>query len=164
MTTLGPDDRHHIEERLGRALTDEDLAEVATIDDLSREQLAIVARLERSGLLASAYVRAVVPSAAFPQVRDLVFTIQDVIARKLPPARLRMEDYYGPQLGRPLTDEERRVVYSIPDLTSAQRAVARRLASGERVYALLYLGDVVKSSATHEREALIDALLRDGDR
>lgn len=61
-----------------------------------------------------------------------------------------------------LSDEERRVVHAIPDLTRAQ-AVVREIASGERVYGLLYLADVVKSAATHEREAFIDSFLRQGD-
>lgn len=163
MTTLDPDDRYHIETRLGRELTAEDLAEAATFDDLSRERLAIVAQLERRGLLASAYVRAVVPSAGHSDVRNFVITIQDFIARKYPPAQLKMEHLYGRELGRSLTHEERRLVATLPDLTHAQVAVARQLASTDRVFGLLYLADVVKSAATHERDAFVESLLRDGD-
>jgi hypothetical protein len=163
MTMLDPDDRYHIEICLGRELSAEDLAEVATFDDLSREQLAIVARLERRGLLALAYVRAVVPSADRSDVRHFVYTIQDFVASKYPPAQLAMEHLYGRELGRPLTDEERRRVASIADLTEAQVAVARQLASRERTFGLLYVTDVVKSAAMHERDVFVDSLLRDGD-
>lgn len=164
MIMLEPDDRYHIETRLGRELTAEELREARTFDDLSREQLAIVAQLaRREGILPSAYVRAVVPSAGHSDVRDFVMTIQDFVARKYPPAQLAMEHLYGRELGRPLTDEERRLVASLPDLTQAQVAVARQLASRERVFGLLYLTDVVKSATTNERDAFVDSLLRDGD-
>ena len=160
---LDPDDRHHIETRLGRALTAEELAEATTFDELSREQLAVVAQLVPQGILAGAYVRAVVPTAGHSDVREFVIGIQDFVARKYPPAQLAMEHLYGRELGRPLTDEERRVVASLPDLTRAQLAVARQLASRERVFALLYLTDVVKSAATSERNAFVDSALLDGD-
>jgi hypothetical protein len=163
MTMLDPDDRYHIETRLGRALTDEELAEARTFDELGREQLAIVAQLAHRGILASAYVRAVVPSAGHSDVRDFVMSIQDFVARKYPPEQLAMEHLYGRELGRPLTDEERRLVASLPDLGEAQVGVARQLASRERVLGLLYLADVVKSAATQERDAYVDSLLRDGD-
>jgi len=163
MIMLEPDDRYHIETRLGRELTAEELAKATTFDELSREQLAVVAQLARSGILAGAYVRAVVPSAGHSDVRDFVLSIEDFVARKYPPAQLAMEHLYGRELGRPLTDEERRLVASLPDLTEAQVAVARQLASRERVFGLLYLTDVVKSAATNERDAFVDSLLRDGD-
>ena len=89
-------------------------------------------------------------------------TIEDFIARKYPPPRLPMEHLYGRELGRALTDEERRRVVTLPDLASPQVEVARQLASGDRALALLYLADVVKSAATHERDAFVDSLLRDG--
>jgi hypothetical protein len=160
MTTIKPDDRYHIELRLGRELTDEELAEARTLDDLSREQLSIVARLGSRVTLSGAYVRAVVPSADWSDVRDLVFTIQDVIDRKYPPSQLPMEHFYVRELGRPLTDEERWRRYSISDLTRAQVAVARQLSSQNRAIGLLYLRDVVKSATIHESEAFVDALRR----
>ena len=95
---LDPDDRYHIEIRLGRELTAEELAQATTFDELSREQLAVVARLARSGILAGAYVRAVVPSAERSDVRYFVLRIEDFVARKYPPAQLAMEHLYGREL------------------------------------------------------------------
>jgi hypothetical protein len=161
MTSIDPDDRYHIELRLGRELTVEELAEVETLDDLSREQLSIVAQLGSMVTLSNAYVRAVVPSADLARVRELVLDIRDVIDRKYPPSQLSMEHFYVRELGRPLTDEERWRRVSIPELTGAQVAVARELSSKDRAIGLLYLRDVVKSAAIHEREAFVDALRRD---
>jgi hypothetical protein len=163
MAILHPDDRYHIEIRLGRELTGEELAEVETFDDLSFEQLSVVTKLGSRVILASAYVRAVVPSADFSSVQDLVFNIQDFIDARFPPARLPMEPHYVGQLGRPLTEEERWRRASISDLTKAQVAVVRQLSSKERVIALLYLRDVVKSASIQEREAFVDASQRDDD-
>ena len=163
MTIIRPDDRYHIEVHLGRELTGEELAEVETLDELSREQLSIAAQLGSRVTLSLAYVRAVVPSANFSDARELVMDIQNVIDKEYPPPQLPMEPYYVGRLGRPLTDEERWRRTSIPELTKAQVAVARELSIKERAIGLMYLRDVVKSAAIHEREAFVDALRRDDE-
>lgn len=163
MTIIRPDDRYHIEVRLGRELTVEELAEVKTIDDLSREQLSVVARLGSRVNLSSAYVRAVVPSAEWSDLHGLVMDIQNFIDKKYPPYKLPMEHFFIQELGRPLTDEERWRRASISDLTRAQVAVARQLSSKERVIGFLYLRDVVKSATIRELESFADALRRDGE-
>jgi hypothetical protein len=163
MTSINSDDRYHIELRLGREMTVEELAEARTFDDLSREQVAIVTRLGSLVTLSNAYVRAVVPSADRSEVRNFVLNIQDFIDEKFPPPQLAMEHFYVRELGRPLTDAERRRAASIPDLTRAQVAVARELSSRDRTIGLLYLRDVVKSAAIHERETFVDALRSDDE-
>lgn len=161
---LDPDDRYHIEMRLGRELATEELTQASTFEDLGRAQLAVVAQLApRAGILASAYVREVVPSAGHSDVRHFVMTIEDFVARRYPPGRLAMEHLYGRELGRALTDEERRLVDTLSDLGEAQIGLARQLASKERMFGMLYLADVVRSAATHEREAFVDSLLRAAD-
>lgn len=161
MTMLNPDDRHHIEVHLGRELTAEELATVATFDDLSRGQLDVVAQLERRGILASAYVRAVVPTAGFSETREFVIDIQDFISRKYAPAPLAAEHLYESELGRPLTDHERRVVDLIPDLKNAHRAVARKLAARDPALVRRYLKEVLRSAPAFEVEVLIDHLRRE---
>jgi hypothetical protein len=163
MTVLNQDDRYHIEERLGRALTDADLAEAATFDDLSREQLELVVRLQRSRLLASVYLRAVVPSVGFSDVRNVVFAIKDFIAEKYRPAPLAAEHLYEGELGRPLTDQERQVVDAIPDLKEAHGMVARQLASRDRALVRRHLREVLRSAPEFEIEVLIDYLRRESD-
>lgn len=157
---LAPDDRYHIESRLGRALNSEDLAQASTFDDLSRTQLAIVERLVPRGILAIKYVHAVVPSADFSDVRELVYNIQTYINKRFPPERLPMEHLYGPVLGRPLTDEERARAESLHTLSQAQLAVAQQLSRRDAVYSQLYLGDIVKSASAREREVLAEELHR----
>lgn len=163
MTMLDPDDRYHIEVHLGRELTAEELAKATTFDDLSREQLGIIAQLERRGILAGAYVRAVVPSARYSDAREFVMSIQDLIARKYPPVPLTMEHLYERELGRPLTDEERRVVDSIPDLRDAHIAVARQLTFRERALGRRYLADVLRFAAAFELDVFVDFLRRESD-
>ena len=160
---LTPDDRYHIEVHLGRELTAEELATAATFDHLSREQLGVVAQLERRGILASAYVRAVVPTAGFSETREFVIGIQDFIAGKHAPVPLAMEHLYEGELGRPLTDQERRVVDLIPDLKEAHRAVARQLASRDRALVHRYLTEVLRSAPGFEIEVLVDHLRRESD-
>ena len=155
-----PDDRYHIEERLGRALTSEELTQVSTFDELSRTQLAIVERLvPRGSILALKYVHAVVPSADFSDVRELIYNIQTYVEKRFPPQHLRMEHLYGHALGRPLSKEDRKAAESLQVLSPAQLQVARELSLKDRVYGVLYLGDIVKSAGQHARETFVDALL-----
>ena len=158
---LDPDDRYHIEVRLGRELTAEELAPAPTFDELSREQLGIVALLERREILAGAYVRAVVPSAGYGGARDFVRGIQDFIAAKYAPAPLASEHLYEAELGRPLSDQERRVVDLIPDLKEAHRAVARELASRDPALVRRYLTEVLRSAPGFEIEVVVDHLRRE---
>jgi hypothetical protein len=133
---------------------------VSTFDELSRTQLAIVERLVPSGILALKYVHAVVPLADFSDVRELIYNIQTYVDKRFPPEHLRMEHLYGHALGRPLTKAERNAAASLQALSPAQLQVARELSFKDRVYGMLYLGDVVKSASQHAREAFADALLR----
>lgn len=157
---LDPDDRYHIENRLGRALTSDDLAQVSTFDDLSRAQLAIVERLVPRGILASKYVHAVVPTADFSDVREFVINIRLFVDKKFPPAQLPMEHIYGRELGRPLTDEERARVESLRTLSQAQLEVAQQLSRRDVALGQLYLGDIVKTASAREREILAEELHR----
>lgn len=155
---MDPNDGYHIESRLGRALTPDDLAQVGTFDDLSREQLAIVERLVPRGILASKYVHAVVPSADFSDVREFVINIQLFVDKKFPPTQLPMEHIYGRELGRPLTDEERARAESLRTLSRAQLEVAQQLSRRDPALGQLYLGDIVKSASARERELLAEEL------
>lgn len=157
---LDPDDRYHIEDLLGRALTSEDLTQASTFGDLTRTQLAIVERVVPRGILAIKYVHAVVPSADFSDVRELVYNIQTYVNKRFPPERLPMEHLYGGVLGRPLTNEERNTAESLQALSQVQLDLARQLSLKEKVYGVLYLGDVVRSSGPQDREAFADALRR----
>src|SRR6266496_4974742 len=83
---LDPDDRYQIEDHLGMELTSEDLAGVDSLDQLSRAQLAVVAKLveTRGIILAAKYIREVVPSADLSEVREFVIDIQEHINTRFP--------------------------------------------------------------------------------
>ena len=159
---LVPDDRYQIESHLGVALTSEDLAHVDGVDQLSRAQLDVVAKLvaTRGIILAARYLQEVVPSAEFSEVREFVVNIQAHINKRFPPDRLPMEHLYGGLLERPLTKEERHAAESLQTLSSTQVELARQLSLKERVYGVLYLGDIVRSAGQHAREVFADALVR----
>lgn len=159
---MDPNDRRQIESQLGTELTSEELARVDTFEQLSRAQLAVIAKLvaTRGIILAARYTQEVVPSAEFSDVRELVFNIQAHINKRFPPERLPMEHLYGGTLGRPLTREERNTAESLRALSPVQLALARQLSLKDKVYGVLYLGDIVKSSGLYDREAFADVLLR----
>jgi hypothetical protein len=135
---------------------------VKTFDDLSHAQLEVVRRLaERRGILASNYVRGVVPSTEYGDARELVLNIERFIADRFPPsaaAQLRMEPVYEREIGRPLSEEERHAVGSLQSLSPAHLAVATQLAVKDTAYAMAYLSEVVKSAGRYDREMFAEAL------
>ena len=164
---MTPDQRHQIESRLRRGLTPEELVEVASLDELSRIQLDVVATLaKREGVTPGIYVRSVVPTADHTVVRNFVLTIDAHIKARFPPdpaaPRLSMEEFYEQQLGRALSDDERRVAGSLQELSEAHLEVARALSMIDPVYGMTYFGDVVPSARAYDREMLAESLRRKG--
>jgi hypothetical protein len=164
---MTPDQRHQIESRLRRELTPEELVEVASFDELSRIQLDVVATLaKRDGVTPGIYVRGVVPSADHTDARNFVLTIDAFIKAKFPPApeapRLSMEAFYEQHLGRALSDDERRTADSLQALSEAHLAVAQKLSMIDPVYGMTYLGDIVPSARSYDREMLAESLRRKG--
>jgi hypothetical protein len=161
---MDPAYKYQIENSLGRELTPDELVEVNTFDDLSRGQLDVVSQLEsrRAGIAGGMYVRTVVPSARHSDVRDFVINIQEFIARKFPPPRFSMEHFYERELGRALADDERQPAESLEKLSEAQRAVARALSLKDTVFGVMYLGDIVKSARSYDRETFAENLRTKG--
>jgi hypothetical protein len=164
---MTPDQRYQIESRLRRELTPEELVEVANFDDLSRIQLDVVAALaKREGVTPGIYVRGVVPSADHTDARNFVLTIDAFIKAKFSPdpevPRLSMEEFYERQLGRALSDDERRTTDSLQALSEAHLAVAQTLSMIDPVYGMTYLGDIVPSARPYDREMLAESLRRKG--
>lgn len=159
---MDPDHRDQIETRLGRELTPAELIEVDTLDGLSRAQLDVVAQLAvRDGILPSMYVRGVVPSADYTDVREFVLNIGPFIAGRFPPSvptALQMEPVYERELGRSLSDDERRSAASLQSLSPAQLAVARQLSLKDPAFAMAYLSEVCQSASAYDRQLFAEGL------
>jgi hypothetical protein len=108
----------------------------------------------------------VVPSADHTDARNFVLTIDAFIKAKFPPGpeapRLSMEEFYETQLGRALSDDERRTADSLQALSEAHRAVAQTLSMIDPIYGMTYLGDIVPSARPYDREMLAEGLRRKG--
>ena len=164
---MTPDQRHQIESRLRRELTPEELVEVASLDELSRIQLDVVATLaKREGVTPGIYVRGVVPTADHTDVRKFILTIDAHIKVRFPPdprpARLSMEEFYEQLLGRALSDDERHVAGSLQELSAAQLRVAQALSLIDPIYGMTYVGDIVPSARAYDREMFAEGLRRKG--
>jgi|SRR5882672_8704655 len=164
---MDPDHKYQIEGRLRRELSSGELLEVGSFDGLRKTQLDLVAILaRRSGVAAVLYVQAVVPSASPTDVRNFVLNIEQFIAGKFPPGPkdypLRMEDLYEKELGRALTEEEKRPGRSLQELSAAHLAVARELSLKDPVHGMIYLGDIVPSASSYDRETFAENLRRNG--
>jgi hypothetical protein len=160
---MNPDHRFQIEGRLDRELTADELVEVGSFDELSKPQLAVVAKLaEREGVTPGLYLRAIVRGADHVDVRDFVLNLDAFVAAKYPPdpsaRRLRMEPLYEAELGRPLTADERVPAKSLQALSAAHLAVARALSIKDVITGLTYLGDIVPGAHSYDRETLAERL------
>jgi hypothetical protein len=79
---LTPGRRYQVEECLGRPLTSEELVDVASLEELSEAQLAVVNVLaHRPGLAGVLYLEGVVEDVLLRDVRAFVDRIRDTPVR-----------------------------------------------------------------------------------
>jgi len=148
--------RGQVEGELGRPLTDAELQEVASLDELSDAQIAVIAAIRPHNRIAPMlYVEAVVPSADRAAVMKLIDEdIQRIAIERRPPEELPNEPMFEHCAGRPLRPSERVRVESFEQLSSDQIELARTLARANLATGFLYLSRVVPGESTERRHEL----------
>ena len=158
MTVIDPNHREQIESWLGRPLSDGELQPVVSLDALTDAQLAVVGALRPRHLIAPLlFLRAVVPSAATPEIRELLDNIDDVIATRQSPelANLPLFEHVA---GRALTSTEKSRRATLVDLSPVHLAIATLLAQHDLTVAFLYLQRIVPSAEADACDALVRKL------
>ena len=98
-----------VENDLGRPLTEAELQEVTSLDQLSDEQIAVIAAIRpRSCISPLIYVRAIVPEADYDDVKKLIDEdIERIAVERRPPEELPNQHMFEHYAGRPLRPMER---------------------------------------------------------
>jgi hypothetical protein len=141
-----------VEYDLGRPLTDAELQEVPSLDELTDEQIAVAAAIRAHHYISPmVYVKAIVPTADHSAVRKFLDEdIQRIAIERRPPEDLPNQNWFEHYAGRPLTPMERVPVESFEKMSSDQIALARaNLATG-----FLYLTRIVPGESTERRHEL----------
>jgi hypothetical protein len=162
---MTPDERAQVESVLGRAVSDDELTRRVGFEDLAKPQLDIVRRLfeKKAGPTAEIYVRNVVPEIERDEIERFVVEFDRFMARapqSSDPPKMRMRNTYEAFVGRQLTVDERRRQPSLQALSPAQLEVAKALAIQDTLVAHAYLGEIVQSASSYEREMLAETLAR----
>lgn len=145
-----------VEDDLGRPLTDVELQEVATLDQLNDDQIAAIAAMRsRNYISPMVYVKAIVPTAGHADVRRFLDEdIQRVAIERRPPAELPNQDMFEREAGRPLRPMERARVGSFEKMSREQIALARTLARTNLATGFLYLSRIAPEETTERRHEL----------
>lgn len=145
-----------VEDDLGRPLTDAELQQVASIDELTDDQIAVVAAIRRhSNISPMVYVMAVVPTAGHSDVRRFLDEdIERIAIERRPPEELPNQNMFEHYAGRPLRPMERVRVESFEKMSSDQIALARTLARANLATGFLYLTRIVPGESTERRHEL----------
>ena len=148
--------RGQVEAELERPLTDAELQEVASIDELSDAQIAVIATIRRRNLMAPMlYVKAIVPTADHRDVMKLIDEdIERIAIERRPPEELPNQHVFEHYAGRPLRPGERARVESFEKMSSEQIELARTLARADLATGFLYLSRVVPGESTERRHEL----------
>ena len=149
MTSRFPD-QLHVEYDLGRPLTDVELQEVSSLEQLSDDQIAVIATIRRrNGITPMLYVRAIVPTADYPTVRKLVHDdLDEIIRDRQPLPNLELFERFA---GRPLLPAECVRVQSFEKLSREQTELARTLLRAERIVGDIYLSRIVPNELAERR-------------
>ncbi len=163
---MQPKHRAQVEYALERALTDEELVVVASLDALPSSHLAVIEQLyRRASVQAFYYLQAVVDDDDLSSLRNYVHGFDSFLAQRDPDRGLLARRLCESKLGRALTAEELSVATSLESITGVQRDVARALAVKDRGLARAYLHLLVQSASWADWDELLDSLLRaDEDR
>jgi hypothetical protein len=142
--------RGQVEAELGRSLTDAELQEVASLDELTDDQIAVLAAIRRHNRMAPMlYVKAVVPTADHHAVIKLIDEdLVRIASERLRPDDLPNQELFEHYAGRPLRPLERVRVESFEQLSSDQIALARTLARADLATGFLYLSRVAPGEST----------------
>jgi hypothetical protein len=152
MSTIDSTHRGHIENILGRPLTDDELQAADSLDALTNDQIAIIAELRPKNTIAPRlYVNAVVPTAKHADVSEFVESIDEVYVTRFPPPELPNEPIFEQYAGRPLMPAERVRVENVYELSSSQIELAKLLAHKDVSIAFLYLSRVAPNESTEQR-------------
>jgi hypothetical protein len=145
-----------VEYDLGRPLTDVELQEVASLDELSDEQIAVVAAIRpHSSISPLVYVRAVVPAANYADVKKLIDEdIERIAIERFPPEELPNQQLFEHYAGRPLRPIERLRVESFEKIRPEQIDLARTLARAGLATCFLYLSRIVPGESIERRHEL----------
>ena len=148
--------RGQVEGELGRPLTEAELKEVASIDELTDDQIAVVAAIRQHNRIAPMlYVKAIVPTADHTDVMKFIDEdIQRIAIERRPPEDLPNQNWFEHYAGRPLTPMERVRVESFEKMSSDQIALARTLARANLATGFLYLTRIVPGESTERRHEL----------
>ena len=134
--------RSQIVSVLERAVSDHELAEVNSADDLTPPQLNLVTVLKRRNIVtAVGYLRAVLPSLETKDLLRFIDRIEHNIAAKIPLAerRLNNESLFVRTLGRPLSAAERHQISTLDQLSAEHRAAAAAMHARNIDTAILYV-------------------------
>ena len=137
--------RLQIERALRRELKDSELVAVRALNDLTPEQLQIVAELRRRDPISPVlFLSAVVPDESFGAINTFARDIHDYIAAKAPPAERRLdnESLFERTLGRSLSAGERRPISTLEELSPEQRAAAASMYARNIDTAILYVAAI----------------------
>jgi len=145
-----------VENDLGRSLTDAELQEVASLDQLSDEQIAVVAAIRPHSCISPlVYVRAIVPTADYYDVTKLIDEdIERIAVERRPPEELPNQHMFEHYAGRPLRPMERVRVESFEKMSHEQIELARTLARADPTTGFLYLTRIVPGESTERRHEL----------
>jgi hypothetical protein len=145
-----------VEGELERPLTDTELQEVASIDELTDDQIAVVAAIRRHNRIAPMlYVKAVVPTADHADVMKFIDEdIERIAIERRPPEELPNQNWFEHYAGRPLRPMERVRVESFEKMSSEQIDLARMLARANLATGFLYLTRIVPGETTERRHEL----------
>jgi len=137
--------RGQVEGELGRPLTDTELQEVASIDELTDDQIAVVAAIRRHNRIAPMlYVKQLVPTAEHADVMKFIDEdIERIAVERRPPEELPNQNWFEHYAGRPLRPMERVRVESFEKMSSEQIELARTLARVNPTTCFLYLTRIV---------------------
>ena len=148
--------RGQVEGELGRPLTDAELQEVASIDELTDDQIAVVATIRRHNRVAPMlYVKAVVPTADHADVMKFIDEdIERIAIERRPPEELPNQQLFDHYASRPLRPIERVRVESFEKMSNEQIELARTLARANLATGFLYLSRIVPGESTERRHEL----------
>jgi hypothetical protein len=152
-SSINPNHRAQIERELGRPLTEEELQPVASLDALTEDQIAIAAQLRPHNRIAPhLFLRAVVPSAMYPEIEDLLENrIQDMYIARRPPPDLPNRALFELHAGRALEPAEQVRIATIYDMSPAQIALGEILAKKDVAIAFLYLSRIAPNETIEVR-------------
>ena len=144
-----------VEYDLGRPLTEAELQESPSLDQLTDEQIAVAAAIRsRHYITPMVYIKAIVPTADHAVVRRFLDEdIERIAIERRPPEELPNQNLFEADAGRPLHPMERVRVESFEKMSSEQIALARVLARVNPTTCFLYLTRIVPGESierTHE--------------